>query len=77
MVNYNQPTKEGHNYLKHTRPSSLAWALTCPQAPNNKYIKEIKKNKQNKKCNAWPNPSYCAPLCKVLRLFIVFHLNFS
>jgi hypothetical protein len=43
MANYNQPIKEGHNYLKHT---SLQ-ASHGLQAPNNKYIKEIKKNKRN------------------------------
>jgi hypothetical protein len=44
MVSYYQPKKEGRNYLKHARPSSLAWAMAYPLVPNNILIKEIKKN---------------------------------
>jgi hypothetical protein len=44
MVSYYQPTKEGHIYLKHARPSILAWAMACPCILNNILIKEIKKN---------------------------------
>jgi hypothetical protein len=42
MVSYYQPTKEGHNFLKYVRPSSLAWAMSCPHALNNIFIKEIR-----------------------------------